>query len=515
MRQARRFIRVVGLWLACGIVGFCAVGFAWADVGQDEAVLPPEIGRRIEAATLAARSGRYSEAIQHYSAVLEEDGLMPASLAYVYFSRGITHQKMGLSGHAVADYTNAALLESLPDTTLARVHYNRGIAYDDIGQLQRALQDFSSAVKYDPEFPEAFNNRANLYRRLGLFELALADYTKSIERGNPLPHLPHYGRGLTYETLGESNAAYKDFVTAQELAPEYEPAALKVGEYPVGSGSSVITANVGPDELFSDDDTSLEDEEAPEVKRVTGLVSAADLSPNPAAIVGNVSAKRPKSDLAAIQLAKSKQQAIEEDSEIDSDASVVAMGDADPSDGFEPHRLIPTERSTTPIAVTAKPAPASSRDWFEGESKNVDRPEAGTDGNSKEITAPIVTASVDPVPRAAKLQKQKGSSAAPSLSSLLRGTDATTEESGDLPLPYLVQVAAYQRFSKAEDAWAHLSQNHEELFDGLEPYISPVDLGARGFFYRLRLGPFDTHTASVDLCGELKSRGQDCVVISP
>ena len=48
--------------------------------------------------------------------------------------------------------------------------------------------------------------------------------------------------------------------------------------------------------------------------------------------------------------------------------------------------------------------------------------------------------------------------------------------------------------------------------DGKTPDVERADLGDKGIYYRLRLGPFASRDAAADYCLGLKDRGQDCIV---
>ncbi len=45
--------------------------------------------------------------------------------------------------------------------------------------------------------------------------------------------------------------------------------------------------------------------------------------------------------------------------------------------------------------------------------------------------------------------------------------------------------------------------------------IQEADLGERGVWYRLRIGPFDDNGAANDVCNPLKAQGDDCFVAAP
>jgi len=45
--------------------------------------------------------------------------------------------------------------------------------------------------------------------------------------------------------------------------------------------------------------------------------------------------------------------------------------------------------------------------------------------------------------------------------------------------------------------------------------VQKADLGAKGVWYRLRIGPIVDKTAAAKLCGQLKSQGHpDCLVMA-
>ncbi|MEL6661359.1 MAG: SPOR domain-containing protein [Pseudomonadota bacterium] len=78
---------------------------------------------------------------------------------------------------------------------------------------------------------------------------------------------------------------------------------------------------------------------------------------------------------------------------------------------------------------------------------------------------------------------------------------------------YLVQVAALRDEARAESTWEYLSGSYPRIFAGAEKRIQRADLGARGVFYRLRVGAFDSRTAASEFCEALKSTGNDCIIV--
>ena len=60
---------------------------------------------------------------------------------------------------------------------------NRSAAYAEKGRLKEALRDSNKALRLDPSFPLAFNNRGYVYELMGETKKAAADYLKSCSLG--------------------------------------------------------------------------------------------------------------------------------------------------------------------------------------------------------------------------------------------------------------------------------------------------------------------------------------------
>ena len=64
---------------------------------------------------------------------------------------------------------------------LAAIYFNRGVTWYEMGDHDRAIQDYNKAVKFNPNFDQAFFNRGNAYDEKGQFERAIKDYNRAIE----------------------------------------------------------------------------------------------------------------------------------------------------------------------------------------------------------------------------------------------------------------------------------------------------------------------------------------------
>ncbi|MEE9251172.1 MAG: SPOR domain-containing protein [Alphaproteobacteria bacterium] len=80
---------------------------------------------------------------------------------------------------------------------------------------------------------------------------------------------------------------------------------------------------------------------------------------------------------------------------------------------------------------------------------------------------------------------------------------------------YRVQLAALRSPEGARRAWALLRAANGDLLGKLEPTVVRADLGAKGIFYRLRVGPLRDRAAGKELCAKLKARKVECRVVKP
>lgn len=86
-------------------------------------------------------------------------------------------------------------------------------------------------------------------------------------------------------------------------------------------------------------------------------------------------------------------------------------------------------------------------------------------------------------------------------------------ESPDMPRgAFVVQIAAFRQEEVAKSEFRVLKKKYPELLSSVSDDIQRADLGSKGIYYRLRVGPFEERVAAAGLCEQLKSRGQDCIV---
>ena len=79
---------------------------------------------------------------------------------------------------------------------------------------------------------------------------------------------------------------------------------------------------------------------------------------------------------------------------------------------------------------------------------------------------------------------------------------------------YLVQLAAFRSEEAAETAWSQLNKAKPGLYRSARKHIQRADLGAKGVFYRLRVGSFADRESASDFCEAVKAGGDNCIVVT-
>lgn len=79
---------------------------------------------------------------------------------------------------------------------------------------------------------------------------------------------------------------------------------------------------------------------------------------------------------------------------------------------------------------------------------------------------------------------------------------------------YQVQLSALRSRDAARSAWAGFQRSAPDLFMGANLDIQRADLGAKGVFFRLRVGSFADREAAKGFCADVKAAGKDCMVVA-
>lgn len=79
---------------------------------------------------------------------------------------------------------------------------------------------------------------------------------------------------------------------------------------------------------------------------------------------------------------------------------------------------------------------------------------------------------------------------------------------------HVVQIGAFRSDEEAQAQWGRLQTKLGDFLDGKTQDVERADLGERGVYHRLRIGPFNSADDAKTYCMGLKERGQDCLVKS-
>jgi hypothetical protein len=75
-----------------------------------------------------------------------------------------------------------------------------------------------------------------------------------------------------------------------------------------------------------------------------------------------------------------------------------------------------------------------------------------------------------------------------------------------------IQLLSLSSKQDAEKALNNIKTKYAATVSSGELYIEPTDLGAKGFYYRLKLRSY-TEEQARKICEELKQKGQTCLVV--
>jgi tetratricopeptide (TPR) repeat protein len=104
----------------------------------------------------------------------------------------------------------------------AEVSFHRGLARDKM-DFKGKVEDYTEAIRLNPNYTDAYKNRATARYNLGDYEGALADYDEAL-RLNPHYAEVCYGRGMARKAIGNLPGALADFNAALRLKPLYPDA---------------------------------------------------------------------------------------------------------------------------------------------------------------------------------------------------------------------------------------------------------------------------------------------------
>jgi hypothetical protein len=162
-----------------------------------------------------------------------------------------------------------------------------------------------------------------------------------------------------------------------------------------------------------------------------------------------------------------------------------------------PPGAAPAEAPADMQLAAAEPAPAQAA----AAGPPAAEPAAETPPAPTSKPAPQQVADVQPAPAKPKPPKP------------VTQTASITPAPAAAATKYVVQVGSKKNQTEALASFADMQQKYPALLASYRPMVQKADLGAKGVWYRLRIGPIADKTAATKLCGQLKSQGlPDCLV---
>lgn len=160
-------------------------------------------------------TGDTALAISSMETAVEQDPQYYAA----YVQLGILHAAKK-SPLAESYYNNALRIK--PKSV--EVLYNRAKFYQDMANWNAAIQAYSELLKVEPSYKYAHFNLGVIHLvNLKVYEQALIHFNDAI-RFDPEYKEAYYGRGTAYQSMGDVQKAAADYRSALRIDPAYQPA---------------------------------------------------------------------------------------------------------------------------------------------------------------------------------------------------------------------------------------------------------------------------------------------------
>ena len=161
--------------------------------------------------------------------------------------KGESAQKNGDLDLAIANFSEAIRL----DPKFTSAYNNRGLAYYNKGKYDTAIADFSEVIRLDPKLTLAYSRRADAYSNKGNYDKSLADYSEVI-RLDPKFTRAYVGRSDAYGHKGDHDKAIADSIEAIRLDPKSAGAHNSLGVAYEGYAKGMLRADAKAAESLFD-----------------------------------------------------------------------------------------------------------------------------------------------------------------------------------------------------------------------------------------------------------------------
>ncbi|MEP6827657.1 MAG: SPOR domain-containing protein [Aestuariivirga sp.] len=388
----------------------------------------------------------------------------------------------GDANKAIPLFTQSIESRELVPDALANALLNRALAYQQISDNDRAIDDYTAALNLDAMSSDlrsrALYNRGLAQQKAQHAALAIEDFTSALlvnsafsyaylaranalrENGQYLFSISDYERALKYHHPEVARVYFGEALAYESLrrpseAKGFLQAALKAD------------ANFAPaQEKLKDmgDVAQLDDETGDPILTASTIAS-------PSAQTEVVRQALPKGIEPPAAL-------MAQDMSADSDMSLAAVAEQPEAvpgteSVAEVQTLAPTKE--TRIVVASVPKVPNKNGLKIAEVKPVAKVVAVSDSDAGDLTA------------------------------------STTEAPPAAQAGWTVQVSSASSEDAAWATWKSMQNGHKVLV-GQTAFVVKADLGAKGVFYRVRLGGFGERSAAQTACGKFKAAGIACFV---
>jgi hypothetical protein len=135
----------------------------------------------------------------------------------------------------------------------------------------------------------------------------------------------------------------------------------------------------------------------------------------------------------------------------------------------------------------------------------------GSDQTAPPVEAPSAPAAADLAPTLSQDDASGALAEAPAQ------VAATEPAAAAPPAPvagdgFVVQLSSQRSMEQAQSAYADMQQRYGGVLGSLQPNIQEADLGAKGIYFRVRVGPWASRAEAIEVCEALKGAGGTCFV---
>ena len=128
----------------------------------------------------------------------------------------------GSSARTAVDLCTLALADGpLTPANRAGTLVNRGVLHMNRRDYAAALADFEASLLISPQSGEAFFNRGAVRIAQGRYAEGVGDIDRSLTLGLRQPEKAFYNRAIAREELSDAAGAYRDYVEAARLKPDW------------------------------------------------------------------------------------------------------------------------------------------------------------------------------------------------------------------------------------------------------------------------------------------------------